>query len=70
MEGEVEWEGRLEVCLGQRWSTVTSDGWTEANSQVVCNDLGYDVDTGMETNPLVCIVYIICISLKRQTILL
>ena len=46
MEGEFEWEGRLEVCFGQRWGTVSSDGWTETNSQVVCNDLGYDPDTG------------------------
>ena len=41
-EGKREWEGRLEVCLGQRWGTVGSDGWTKVNSQVVCNALGYD----------------------------
>ena len=41
-EGETEWEGRVEVCLDQRWGTVSSDGWTEFNSQVVCNALGYD----------------------------
>ena len=40
--GQTEWEGRLEVCLGQRWGTVGSDGWTETNSQVVCNAFGYD----------------------------
>ena len=45
-EGQTEWEGRVEVCLGQRWGTVGSDGWTEVNSQVVCNALGYDF-TGM-----------------------
>ena len=44
MEGESEWEGRLEVCIGQRWGTVTSDGWTVNNTQVVCRDLGYDND--------------------------
>ena len=41
-EGQREWEGRLEVCLGQRWGTVGSNGWTNVNSQVVCNALGYD----------------------------
>ena len=41
-EGQREWEGRLEVCLGQRWGTVGSTGWTNVNSQVVCNALGYD----------------------------
>ena len=47
MEGVFEWEGRLEVCFGQRWGTISSDGWTDVNSHVVCNDLGYDFDTGI-----------------------
>ena len=46
VDGETEWEGRLEICIGQRWGTVGSDGWTEVNSQVVCNTFGYDF-TGM-----------------------
>ena len=41
MEGETDMEGRLEVCLGQRWGTVTDDGWSNANAQTVCNQLGY-----------------------------
>ena len=48
VEGETEWDGRLEVCLSQRWGTVGNDGWTEVNRQVVCNALGYDF-TGMHT---------------------
>ena len=40
--GQTEWEGRVEVCRRQRWGTVDSDGWTNENSQVVCNALGYD----------------------------
>ena len=43
MEGESEYEGRLEVCFSDRWGTVGSDGWTQINTQVVCNDLGYDL---------------------------
>ena len=42
MEGESEWEGRLEVCFSQRWGTVGSDGCTQTNTQVVCNGHGYD----------------------------
>ena len=49
VEGETEWEGRLEVCFSQRWGTVGNDGWTEVNSQVVCNNLGFDI-TGMHTH--------------------
>ena len=44
VEGRREWEGRLEVCLSQRWGTVSSDGWTVAESQVVCRDLGYEIN--------------------------
>ena len=46
MEGKTEWEGRLEICLGQRWGNVGNDGWTKVNSEVVCTELGYDF-TGM-----------------------
>ena len=43
MEGETEWEGRLEVCLSRRWGTVGDSEWTQINSHVVCNALGYDI---------------------------
>ena len=46
VEGESEWEGRLEVCFSRRWGTVSSDGWTQTNTQVFCNDLGYESDSG------------------------
>ena len=44
VEGRTEWKGRLEVCLNQRWGTVSSDGWMTANTQVVCRDLGYQIN--------------------------
>ena len=40
--GESEFEGRVEVCLNRRWGTVSSDGWMQTNTRVVCNELGYD----------------------------
>ena len=42
VEGETEMEGRLEICFGQRWGTVSVDGLSEAVSQVICGDLGYE----------------------------
>ena len=42
MEGKSQFEGRLEVCFNGRWSTFGSDGWTQINTQVICNSLGYD----------------------------
>ena len=44
-DGENEWEGRLEVCVNfYRWGTVSDDGWSEDNAQVVCKDLGYEIN--------------------------
>ena len=39
--GETEREGRVEVCLDQRWGTVNGDGWSSVDAQVVCRQLGY-----------------------------
>ena len=35
------------MCFSRRWGTVGSDGWTQTNTQVVCNDLGYESDSGI-----------------------
>ena len=53
MEGEFEWEERLKVCFGQRWGTVSSDGWTQTNNGIVCHDLGYvEPDTGRQNSTI------------------
>ena len=39
--GQSAYEGRVEVCLGQRWGTVCDDGWSTADAQVLCKQLGY-----------------------------
>ena len=39
--GQSAYEGRVEVCLSQRWGTVTDDGWSTADVQVACKQLGY-----------------------------
>ena len=54
MGGETEWEGRLEVCLSQRWGSVSSragDGWPADNVQVVCRDLGYETSNTSTSRP-------------------
>ena len=54
----------MEVCLGQRWGIVGNDGWTEVNSHVICNALGYDF-TGMHTQVTISNTY--SFPFKRNT---
>ena len=42
MGGSSAYEGRVEVCLAQRWGTVHDDEWSTADAKVVCRHLGYD----------------------------
>ena len=39
--GQSTYEGRVEVCLSQRWGTICDYGWSEADGLVVCKQLGY-----------------------------
>ena len=40
--GQSPYEGRVEVCLSQRWGTVSDDGWSTAEVRVICKQLGYN----------------------------
>jgi hypothetical protein len=39
--GAGPWEGRLEIYHDNQWGTVCDDGWSEANTLTVCQELGY-----------------------------
>ncbi|XP_033730064.1 neurotrypsin-like [Pecten maximus] len=41
-------QGRLEIFHDERWGTVCDDGWTQANSLVVCKQLGYSGGSVLE----------------------
>ena len=44
--GDIEQEGRLEVCVGGLWGSVCYNGWDTIDAYVVCKQLGRDSRTG------------------------
>ena len=46
--GDTDSEGVLQVCFNQKWGTVNGDGWTEADTQVTCRQLGVN-NTGISS---------------------
>ena len=44
VEGSSAHEGRVEVCIRQRWGTVCHNHWSTSDGQVVCRQLGYSTE--------------------------
>lgn len=44
VNGSVPTEGRLEVCYGGVWGTITSINFDHNDARVACRQLGYDSD--------------------------
>ena len=50
-------EGTVEVCVDGLWGMVAESGWSLANGQVVCNQIGYIVDGEWRATQVACHLY-------------
>lgn len=63
-------EGQVEVCVGNQWSTVCEDHWTDRGAAVVCNQLGYTRQGTVLDTLHICIyiyMYLQCVGVKIFT---
>ena len=53
VNGKSEMDGRVEICLNQRWGTVCDSQWTDNHTAVVCRHLGFsDIIGGRLNHPI------------------
>lgn len=41
MNGIIEKEGEIEMCVNGVWGSICPDGWDDTDAYVICKQLGY-----------------------------
>ncbi len=54
-------KGRVELCIDKTWSTVNNRQWTNIESRVVCDQLGYSNEGKLS----IMLIYYTCTCIKR-----
>lgn len=63
LAGDMQNEGRVEYCNSSRWGLVCSDSWDTKDAEVVCRQLGYDVESKLFINIVsVSVEWLVCLS--------
>ena len=42
VDGEIEQEGRPEVCVNGKWGSICHNGWTTSDAYATCLTLGFE----------------------------
>jgi len=61
--GNIQYEGRVEICMNNEWGTVCDDSWGSTDATVVCRQLGYSTE-GMDGIPTLVLILLVPISSK------
>ena len=56
MDGDIDQEGRVEVCINGVWGSVCSNGWDDTDAYVTCKYLGYGQASEHPTFPFLMMV--------------
>ena len=41
VDGIIEQEGRIEVCVNGVWGSICDDGWDKTDAHVLCRQMGH-----------------------------
>ena len=63
-DGNFAGQGRLEVYYNNEWGSICDDYWSDTNSHVVCQHLGYESAVNFYVN-----VYDVGVPMVRQNII-